>query len=86
MASLGDNPTDLTPHLREVAARNGRTVTGTLAAIVPDTRATFEAFVRGLSPNSATSAKRSSPTRSSRSSRAIIPARTNTWRSSVSMP
>jgi anion-transporting ArsA/GET3 family ATPase len=58
---LGNEPTDLTPHLREAwekAKAQGRKlpdgeteIKGTLAAIVPDTRATFEAFVRELSPN-----------------------------------
>lgn len=51
MAALGDAPTDLTPQLKAIA---GERIKGRLAAIVPDTRATFESFVRGLSPNSAT--------------------------------
>lgn len=60
IAKLGDEPTDLTPALKaawEKARAAGKPVpaafTGTLAAIVPDTRRTFEAFVRELAPNPA---------------------------------
>ena len=60
LKELGDDPTDLTPQLKaawEKARNTGRRVpndfAGTLSAIVPDTRRTFEAFVRELAPNPA---------------------------------
>ena len=60
LSGLGDHPTDLTPQVKaafEKAKLNGahlpETLTGTLAAIVPDTRKTFESFVRELAPNPA---------------------------------
>jgi anion-transporting ArsA/GET3 family ATPase len=60
LEKLGDAATDLTANLREALerARAGghavpAEVKGTLAAIVPDTRQTFEAFVRDLAPNEA---------------------------------
>jgi anion-transporting ArsA/GET3 family ATPase len=49
--TLGDHPADLTPRLREACERAGTSCPGTLAAIMPDTRQTFETFVRSLSPN-----------------------------------
>ncbi|MGK5081903.1 ArsA-related P-loop ATPase [Bdellovibrionota bacterium FG-1] len=56
--TLGDHPMDLTPQLRaawEKAKAQGQkvpqTFTGSLAAIVPDTRQTFESFVHELSPD-----------------------------------
>ncbi|MGZ3688645.1 MAG: ArsA family ATPase [Bdellovibrionota bacterium] len=58
LKSLGDEPTDLTPLIREAHARakaSGAKVppemTGTLAAIMPDTRKTFESFVHELAPD-----------------------------------
>jgi anion-transporting ArsA/GET3 family ATPase len=57
LETLGDVPTDLTPHLKaawERARQNGKHVPpefkGTLDAIVPDTRQTFETFVHELAP------------------------------------
>ncbi len=44
---LGDAPTDLTPMICEKLPA----LKGTLHAIIPDTRATFESFIRSLSPN-----------------------------------
>ena len=59
LETLGDHPTDLTPQIRaayEKAQAEGADLpaefTGTLAAIVPDTRRTFENFVTELAPNS----------------------------------
>jgi anion-transporting ArsA/GET3 family ATPase len=56
--SLGNDPTDLTPQVRgawEKAKANGKnvpdTITGSLVAIVPDTRKTFETFVKELAPD-----------------------------------
>jgi anion-transporting ArsA/GET3 family ATPase len=55
---LNDHPTDLTPQIRKAfaaAQKNGVDLPpdfkGTLAAIVPDTRQTFENFVLELAPN-----------------------------------
>ena len=45
---LGDAPTDLTPLLREKLPE----LKGSLHAVIPDTRATFESFIRSLSPTS----------------------------------
>ncbi len=64
LKSLGDHPTDLTPELRRVlkaAKSSGLTLPenfsedfkGTLDAIMPDTRKTFEAFITELAPNPA---------------------------------
>ena len=60
LKSLEDHPTDLTPQLKDAWAKAkaaGKKVpaefSGTLAAIVPDTRRTFEAFVNELAPNPA---------------------------------
>lgn len=61
---LGDHPTDLTPRIREAldrAVAHGavlpagvdRDFKGTLDAIVPDTRKTFEDFINDLAPNPA---------------------------------
>jgi anion-transporting ArsA/GET3 family ATPase len=57
---LGDAPTDLTPQLRAAVDKARAAgvpvpaaVNGTLAAIVPDTRQTFETFVHELAPNKA---------------------------------
>jgi anion-transporting ArsA/GET3 family ATPase len=52
LEKLGDEPTDLTPQLRKAAGSTE--VKGTLHAIIPDTRKTFEAFVRELAPDYAT--------------------------------
>ncbi len=64
LKELGDKPTDLTPQVRaawEKARAAGKNVPekfeGTLAAIVPDTRRTFEAFVNELAPNPAVADK-----------------------------
>ncbi len=46
--TLGDDPTDLTDRLLAAGASPN---TGRFAAIVPDTRKTFETFVRELAPN-----------------------------------
>ena len=58
--TLGNDPTDLTPQVKaawEKAHAAGKKVpdqfVGTLAAIVPDTRQTFETFVRDLAPDPA---------------------------------
>jgi anion-transporting ArsA/GET3 family ATPase len=59
MEELGDHPTDLTPQIRaalESARASGvqglpSQLTGSLDAIMPDTRRTFEAFVSMLAPN-----------------------------------
>lgn len=51
---LGDQPTDITARVREALTRvNGvaGSFTGTIEAIVPDTRRTFESFVRELAPD-----------------------------------
>src|SRR6185437_1218456 len=49
LESLGDEPLDLTPHLREALGANAsQELTGSLAAIMPDSRKTFETFVRSL--------------------------------------
>ncbi len=60
LSGLGDQPTDLTPQVQaafERAKLNGASLPeemkGTLAAIVPDTRKTFENFVRELAPSPA---------------------------------
>jgi anion-transporting ArsA/GET3 family ATPase len=54
LPELGDQPTDLTAKLAEIARAHGKTeVKGSLAAIVPDTRHTFETFVNNLAPDSA---------------------------------
>ncbi len=55
---LGDDPTDLTDRVRKAAEAAGAKlpsdrIAGTLHAIVPDTRRTFESFVRELAPNEA---------------------------------
>jgi len=52
MEALGDDPVDLTPALRR-AAEQARVPAprGTLAAIMPDTRKTFELFAREIAPN-----------------------------------
>jgi anion-transporting ArsA/GET3 family ATPase len=49
MSELGDHPTDLTPLLRKIHGKEK--VPGTLAAIVPETRHTFEAMVSSLMPD-----------------------------------
>lgn len=49
MRVLGDEPTDLTPQLKRLAPE----CTGTLHAVMPDTRTTFEDFVHSLAPNPA---------------------------------
>jgi anion-transporting ArsA/GET3 family ATPase len=58
MTDLGDAPTDLTPRIREALARARASgaavpaeVAGSLSAIIPDTRTTFESFVADVSPN-----------------------------------
>jgi anion-transporting ArsA/GET3 family ATPase len=58
LQGLGDHPTDLTPQIQaalEQAKALGldtpKKLTGTLAAIVPDTRKTFETFVQELAPS-----------------------------------
>jgi arsenite-transporting ATPase len=52
---LGDRPTDLTALVRQAIGKTGYPVEmkGTLEAIVPDTRHTFETFIRELSPSPA---------------------------------
>ena len=45
LKSLGDHPTDLTEQLKKAAKRE---VPGTFSAIIPDTRKTFDQFVRTL--------------------------------------
>ncbi|MCM2277737.1 MAG: AAA family ATPase [Oligoflexia bacterium] len=57
LEGLGDHATDLTPLLRNALAKmpasglNG--VPGSLHAIMPDTRRTFESFIRELAPSEA---------------------------------
>jgi anion-transporting ArsA/GET3 family ATPase len=62
LTQLGDQPTDLTPQiqatLEKVRLNDSnqlhhlpQKITGSLAAIVPDTRKTFENFVRELAPS-----------------------------------
>lgn len=53
LESLNDDPTDLTAKVREKYPE----IKGSLAAIVPDTRKTFEKFVRELAPNAALAEK-----------------------------
>ncbi len=48
---LGHTPEDLTPLLK---AKSPQPVQGTLHALMPDTRKTFEAFVQAMAPNSHT--------------------------------
>jgi anion-transporting ArsA/GET3 family ATPase len=50
LTELGDEPTDLTPRLRKLVPGG---LKGSLEAIVPDTRRTFERFVRSIAPNPA---------------------------------
>ncbi len=64
LSQLGDHPTDLTPQVAaafEKAKRTGLALpdhlTGSLAAIVPDTRKTFETFVRDLAPTESAAEK-----------------------------
>ncbi len=51
MERLGDQATDLTERLRKLDP----SMKGTLHAIIPDTRKTFESFVKDLSPSEAVS-------------------------------
>jgi anion-transporting ArsA/GET3 family ATPase len=61
LTELGDEPTDLTERAREAFAQARAQglalptaeLTGTLHAVVPDTRRTFESFVRELAPTEA---------------------------------
>ncbi len=55
LSTLGDHPTDLTPMLKAIHEKSGGKgeIKGTLAAIMPDTRKTFENFVAELAPNEA---------------------------------
>lgn len=46
---LGDTPTDLTPQLKSLPLLQGKEVKGSLWALMPDTRQTFETFVETLS-------------------------------------
>jgi anion-transporting ArsA/GET3 family ATPase len=57
LRGLGDAPTDLTADLRGACARAGVACPGTLHALMPDTRQTFEAFVADLAPSPATAAR-----------------------------
>ena len=67
ITGLGDQPTDLTPQIRAALEKAKLSqhlpddlpnqMTGTLAAIVPDTRKTFETFVRELAPSEAAAEK-----------------------------
>lgn len=54
---LGDAPTDLTAQLKAVPQPQAATVTGSIWALMPDTRQTFESFVETLSSNPGTVAK-----------------------------
>lgn len=56
---LGDHPMDLTSKVEEAIQKTGYAVQlkGSLEAIVPDTRHTFERFIRELSPSEATALK-----------------------------
>lgn len=57
-SGIGDQAVDLTPRLREAALTLGLPApTGTLAAIMPDTRRTFEDFVRSIAPHPAAAEK-----------------------------
>jgi anion-transporting ArsA/GET3 family ATPase len=47
LKDLGDDPTDLTERLEKITGH----IRGSLHAIVPDTKKTFELFVKELSPN-----------------------------------
>jgi anion-transporting ArsA/GET3 family ATPase len=52
MRELGDDPVDLTPTLRQAAEKAGiAPPKGTVAAIMPDTRKTFELFAREIAPS-----------------------------------
>jgi anion-transporting ArsA/GET3 family ATPase len=58
LSTLSDVPTDLTPQLQDALQNTHslypflpQTVPGTLAAVVPDTRRTFENFVKELAPS-----------------------------------
>lgn len=55
MKELGSKPQDLTPILREAAARQGLELPASASfhALMPDTRSSFEAFFRGLTTNPA---------------------------------
>jgi anion-transporting ArsA/GET3 family ATPase len=71
LKSLGDDPTDITPVLLPAIAqaRNagfkmpgegtsaGAPKIGSIAAIIPDTRKTFEIFIRGIAPSPAVAEK-----------------------------
>ncbi|MBC7692757.1 MAG: ArsA family ATPase [Methylotenera sp.] len=54
LKDLGDTPMDLTPLLKRAFADHPpeafKKCVGTLAAIVPDSRTTFETFMKGLAP------------------------------------
>jgi anion-transporting ArsA/GET3 family ATPase len=50
LAELGDHPADLTEALREACRKAGVPCKGTLHALMPDTRQTFETFVADLAP------------------------------------
>lgn len=50
---LGNEAADLTPLLRKTCAAHSQECPGTLHAIVPDTRRTFEDFVNNLAPSQA---------------------------------
>lgn len=58
LQQLGDQPQDLTEALSREAVRAGLPpVAGTLAALMPDTRRTFENFVHKMAPNPAVAEK-----------------------------
>ena len=67
LKSLSNDPTDLTPQLNvayqelrkkgQIEPSAPREITGSLFAIVPDTRKTFEDFVHELAPNQASAQK-----------------------------
>lgn len=49
--SVHREPTNLTDVLQHLASGQNRTIPGQFWALIPDTRSTFEAFVRELAPN-----------------------------------
>ena len=55
MSALGSEPQDLTERVREAARTQGTEMaaTGSFHALMPDTRSSFEDFLRGLTPNAA---------------------------------
>ncbi len=58
LQTLSDVPTDLTPQIQDALTKSGgQKLAGSLAAIVPDTRQTFEKFVADLAPSPAAAQK-----------------------------